>query len=105
MWTDTIDWADNADSQVFCGSETRRDVWGRVSQFLDMLISHSCENIIIVSHSGTLSILFALWLNMDIEVLDKCTIWGKSGGVSFLSEDNDGHHIISKLSDMSYVRE
>ena len=104
VWTGTIDWADTADGQVFRGAETRREVWRRVSQFFDMVLVSSCDNLIIVSHSGTLSILFALWLGMDIELLDKCVFWGKSGGVSFLSE-NDGHRIISRLSDMSYIKE
>ncbi len=105
VWTDTIDWADTADGQVFRGAETRREVWHRVSQFFDMVIAQSSDNFIIVSHSGTLSILFAIWLGMDMELLDKCTFWGKSGGVSFLSEDNNGHRIISRLSDMSYIKE
>lgn len=105
VWTDTIDWADTADGQVFRGAETRREVWHRVSQFFDMVIAQSSDNFIIVSHSGTLSILFAVWLGMDMELLDKCTFWGKSGGVSFLSEDNNGHRIISRLSDMSYIKE
>lgn len=105
VWTDTIDWADTADGQVFRGAETRREVWHRVSQFFDMVIAQSSDNFIIVSHSGTLSILFAVWLGIDTELLDKCTFWGKSGGVSFLSEDNNGHRIISRLSDMSYIKE
>ena len=105
VWTDTIDWADTADGQVFSGAETRREVWNRVSQFLDTVIAQSSDNLIIVSHSGTLSVLFAIWLGIDIELLDKCTFCGKSGGVSFLSEDGDGHRIISRLSDMSYIRE
>lgn len=105
VWTDTIDWADTADGQIFSGAETRREVWHRVSQFLDTVIAQSSDNLIIVSHSGTLSVLFAIWLGVDIELLDKCTFWGESGGVSFLSEDSDGHRIISRLSDMSYIRE
>lgn len=105
VWMDTIDWADTADGQVFSGAETRREVWHRVSQFLDTVIAQSSDNLIIVSHSGTLSVLFAIWLGIDIELLNKCTFWGKSGGVSFLSEDSDGHRIISRLSDMSYIRE
>ncbi len=105
VWADTIDWADTADGQVFRGAETRREVWHRVSQFFDMVIAQSSDNFIIVSHSGTLSVLFAIWLGTDMELLDKCTFWGKSGGVSFLSEDNNGHRIISRLSDMSYIKE
>lgn len=70
-----------------------------------MVIAQSSDNFIIVSHSGTLSVLFAVWLGIDMELLDKCTFLGKSGGVSFLSEDNNGHRIISRLSDMSYIKE
>lgn len=105
VWTDTIDWADTADGRVFCGAETRQEVWHRVSCFVDTVIAQSGDNLILVSHSGTLSILFSIWLGMDLETLNKCTFWGKSGGVSFLCEDAGGHHIISRLSDMSYIKE
>ena len=105
VWTGTIDWANTADGQVFIGAETRREVWNRVSQFVDAVIDSSRDNMIIVSHSGTLSVLFAIWLGIDMALLDKCTFWGKSGGVSFLSEDNEGHRIISRLSDMAYIKD
>ena len=105
VWPDTIDWANTADGQVFRGAESRRDVWNRVSKFHQNVIASSHDNLIIVSHSGTLSILFALWLGMDIESLDKCNFSGKAGGVSFLNEDDAGHHIISRLGDMSYIQE
>ena len=62
------------------------------------------ENIIIVSHDGTLSVLYALWLGMDIEMLNKCNLSGKTGGVSVLQEDDDGNRIIARLNDMSYMR-
>lgn len=105
VWADTIDWADTADGQVFCGAESRREVWRRVSHFVNTVVSQSSDNLILVSHSGTLSVLFAIWLGMDLESLDNCTFWGKSGGVSFLHENTDGRHIISRLSDMSYIIE
>ena len=105
VWTNTIDWADTADGRVFCGAESRQEVWRRVSCFVNTVIARSCDNLILGSHSGTLSVLFSIWLGMDLETLNKCTFWGKSGGVSFLREDADGHHIISRLSDMSYIRE
>ena len=50
----------------------------------------------------TLSILFAIWLNIDIQSLDKSVIWGKAGGVSILLDDGE-HRMISKISDMSYI--
>lgn len=105
VWADTIDWADTADGRVFCGAESRREVWHRVSCFVDTVLAQSCDNFILVSHSGTLSVLFSIWLGMDLEALNKHTFWGESGGVSFLREDTDGRHIISRLSDMSYIKE
>lgn len=50
-------------------------------------------------------ILYALWLGIDIEMLNKCNLSGKTGGVSVLKEDYDGNHIIARLNDMSYVKE
>lgn len=102
VWSGTIDWASSADGRLFNGAETRRDLWNRVLRFYNEIVVPSNKNLIIISHSGTLSVLFAIWLNLSLESLDTSVIWGKSGGVSILLEDN-GHHIISKLSDMSYV--
>ena len=61
------------------------------------------ENFILVSHDGTLSILFALWLGLEPEMLERCGLSGKAGGVSFLREDEAGHRIIDRLNDMSYI--
>ena len=102
VWSGTIDWASSADKRLFNGAETRRDLWNRVLQFYNEIVVPSDKNLIIISHSGTLSVLFAIWLNMSLESLNNSVIWGKSGGISVLLED-DGHHIISKLSDMSYM--
>ena len=104
VWEGTIDWACTADGQVFRNAETRRDVWNRVLQFYNDVIVPSEKNLIIVSHSGTLSILFAIWLGMDIHSLDQAAIWGKAAGVSFLLDDGE-HRMISKISDMSYIND
>lgn len=104
VWEGTIDWTCTADGQVFRNAETRRAVWNRVFQFYNDVIVPSEKNLIIVSHSGTLSILFAIWLGMDIHSLDQTAIWGKAGGVSILLDDGE-HHMISKLSDMSYIND
>ena len=62
-------------------------------------------NAMLVVNEVTESILYALWLGMDIEMLNKCNLSGKTGGVSVLQKDNDGNHIIARLNDMSYVKE
>ena len=104
LWPGTVDWAASADGRVFNGAETRREVWNRVSEFYKQFIVPSNENVIIVSHDGTLSIFYALWLGMSIDMLDRIHLSGKSGGVSFMYEDNAGNHILAKLNDMSYIK-
>jgi len=104
LWPGTIDWPEHADEMPFPGAESRQDVWNRLSAFLDTLLSQSVETCILVSHSGTLSILFALWLGMYIHDTDHCLLAGKAGGVSELLEDDAGHRILVRLNDLSYIR-
>ena len=104
VWQGTIDWAKSVYDKPFVGAESKADVWNRLSKFLNEILVQT-DDIILVSHDGTLSILYALWLGMDIEMLNKCNLSGKTGGVSVLKEDYDGNHIIARLNDMSYVKE
>ncbi|GAA0086403.1 hypothetical protein UT300007_28430 [Clostridium sp. CTA-7] len=69
-----------------------------------MILSDKHENIIIVSHGDTLSIFNAMWLGLDVSMLNKCELFGMAGGISFLSETKDGKRIIKRLSDMSYLK-
>ncbi|MBQ3507636.1 MAG: histidine phosphatase family protein [Clostridia bacterium] len=104
VWPGTKDWAETVDGRVFACAETKREVAHRVAEFMEKIVAPTNENIIIVSHDGTLSIFFALWLGMDIEMLNRCNLSGKSGGVSILCEDAVGHRIVSRLNDMSFVQ-
>jgi broad specificity phosphatase PhoE len=92
------------DDKMFPDAESRRDVWNRLSPFYKKILSDKNENIIIVSHGDTLSIFNAMWLCLDVEVLNQCDIFGMAGGVSFLYENQDGKHVIKRLSDMSYLK-
>ena len=105
LWPNLLDWAASKNGQVFEGAESRADVWRRVSEFFDKVVIPSEDNLIIVSHDGTLSIFFALWLGLNLDYLDHFNISGKTGGVSMLYEDSAGNHVISSLNDMSYVCE
>ncbi len=62
------------------------------------------ENIIIVSHGDLLSVFNAMWLYMDIEMLNRSDLFGFTGGVSFMLETIDGKRIIKRMSDMSYIK-
>lgn len=41
------------------------------------------ENVIIVSHGDALSIFNAIWLGLDVEMLNKCDLFGKAGGLIY----------------------
>jgi len=92
------------DDRMFSNAESRRDVWNRLKPFYNELLKNEYENIIIVSHGDTLSVLNAMWLGLNIEKLNKCDLFGMAGGVSFMLENADGKHVIKRLSDMSYAR-
>lgn len=104
VWQGTIDWAKSVYDKPFVGAESKADVWDRLSKFLNDVLAETDEDIIIASHDGALSILYALWLGMDIEMLNKCNLSGKTGGVSVLQEDDDGNRIIARLNDMSHIK-
>src|SRR5471030_2522336 len=78
------------DDKMFSDAESRRDEWERLLPFFNGIISNEHENIIIVSHGDLLSVFNAMWLAMDIEMLNKVELFGFAGGVSFMHESADG---------------
>lgn len=90
------------DDKMFHDAESRKDVWNRLLPFYNQIMHSESKNIIIVSHGDTLSIFNAMWLGMDVNMLNKCDLFGRAGGVSFMHESSDGKHVIFRLSDMSY---
>lgn len=97
------DWK-TVDEKPFTGAESKREVWDRLFNFQNQIMENTENNIIIVSHSGTLSVFYALWLGLDVEMLNKCDFSSDSGGVSFMQENTDGKRIINRLNDLSYIR-
>ena len=100
----TITWEKTIDDKAFKGAESRRETWNRVRPFLDEILNSVEENIIIVSHGDTLSLFNAMWIGLNVEMLNQCDLFGMTAGVSFLHENADGKRIIRRLSDMSYSR-
>lgn len=103
VWPGTIDWGETIDDKPFEGCESKREVWERLTEFIKMIMSSDDDNIIIVSHDGTLSILFIMWLGLNVETLNESNLSGKKAGVSFLREDEKGNRIIDRLNDLSYI--
>ena len=92
------------DDRLFPSAESRRDEWNRLEPFFKEIMASDNEYIIIVSHGDLLSVFNAMWLELSAESLEKSEMFGLSGGVSFLFENNDGKRFIKKLSDMSYIK-
>lgn len=90
------------DDRPYNGAESKRDVWRRLSGFLDQAMAGEEENLIVVSHGGTLAVFYALWLELDIEMLNRCNLSSSAGGVSFMHEDARGMRVITRLNDLSY---
>ena len=93
------------DDRMFSDAESRRDEWHRLLPFFNELMINEYENIIIVSHGDLLSVFNAMWLGMDIEMLNKGEMFGLAGGVSFMQENAEGKRFIKRMSDMSYIKE
>ncbi len=91
------------DDRLFSDAESRRDEWNRLKPFFDEIMSNGEENIIIVSHGDLLSVFNAMFLKLSVDSLNSSEIFGLSGGVSYMFENNEGKRFIKKLSDMSYI--
>ncbi|MCH5348485.1 MAG: histidine phosphatase family protein [Oscillospiraceae bacterium] len=92
------------DDRLFSDAESRRDEWNRLKPFFDAIMSDDSENIIIVSHGDLLSVFNSMFLGLDVESINNGEIFGLSGGVSQMFENNDGKRFIKRISDMSYIR-
>ena len=92
------------DDRLFSDAESRRDEWNRLLPFFKEIMESEDENIIIVSHGDLLSVFNTMFLGLDIETLNNVEVFGLSGGVSRMFENNEGKRFIKKISDMSYIQ-
>ena len=94
----------NVDDKMFSDAESRRDEWNRLRPFFDEIMNSKDESIIIVSHGDLLSVFNMMWLGLEVEMLNQFELFGLSGGVTVMTENNDGKRIIKKMSDLSYIK-
>jgi len=90
------------DDKQYDGAESKRELWNRLAGFENEIMARPEENIIVVSHGVSLGIFHALWLGLDVEMLNKCGLSGGSGGVSFMREDADEKRVIDRIGDHSF---
>ena len=91
------------DDRMFSDAESRRDEWNRLKPFFDEAMASDDENIFIVSHGDLLSVFNMMFLGLGVEAINTGEIFGFSGGVSYMFENDEGKRFIKKISDMSYI--
>ena len=88
------------DDRPFPGAESWREFWDRVTELRDRILADEAENIILVSHGGTLTVWHQVWRGFAIQNHP----FGSAGGVSFMHEEAGGKRVITRLNDPSYIR-
>ncbi len=92
------------DDRMFSDAESRRDEWNRLRPFFDEMMSSKEDNIIIVSHGDLLSVFYTMFLGLSVETINAGEIFGLTGGVSHMFENEEGKRFIKRISDMSYIK-
>ncbi len=72
------------DKQLWQGAETPRELYTRMSRFIDEYLINNTEDIVIVSHGIAIGYLISAWLKIAPDTLDKVFIKGNAGGISTL---------------------
>ncbi|MDF2686963.1 MAG: phosphoglycerate mutase family protein, partial [Clostridia bacterium] len=83
-------------------AETNAEMYERISGFVDMLEKSEDENIIVVAHGACLQMFAARWLKLSVKIMENTSIFGSSGGVSFMSERKDLVRVLNVWNDTSY---
>ena len=91
------------DDRLFSDAESRRDEWNRLKPFFDEIMANDEENIILVSHGDLLSVFNVMFLEMDVEAINTCELFGLAGGVSYMFVNDEGKRFVKRISDMSYL--
>jgi 2,3-bisphosphoglycerate-dependent phosphoglycerate mutase len=76
------------DHRPFNGAESRRDVGTRAHNFMDGLLKHQDENVIVVTHGFFTSFIIMAWMEIPVEHMGYGEFQGKSGGVALLTEND-----------------
>ena len=91
----------DVDFAYFNGAETWREFWNRVMNLQNDILADEAENIILVSHGGTLAVWHQTWLGTEIHMPK----FVKAGGVSFYQINENNERIVKRHNDFTYIGE
>lgn len=82
-------------------AESTRDHYIRIKPFIDQLLANDEENIIIVSHGGTASVIHNIFMDLPVEHMNILRIHSGAGSLSKYVVEN-GTRKIYAIGDTSY---
>jgi len=86
------------------GSETRRDVGGRVYRAMERILASPCPYHVIVTHGGALTFVVAAWIGMPLESAGYIAVKSTSGGITHLFQDDVYHNrIIMSINETAHL--
>ena len=92
-----IDW------QPYPNSETWREFYVRVSEYLHHL-SEGCPcTPVVVTHGGTLTNIVGWWLGLDMEAIDRVSFKVAPASLTVLGTSNLGERTIERLNDVNHL--
>ena len=92
-----IDW------QPYPSSETWREFYVRVSEYLHHLSEGCSCTPVVVTHGGTLTNIVGWWLGLDMETLDRVSFKVAPASLTVLGTSNLGERTIERLNDVNHL--
>lgn len=92
------------DKQDWPGSERPRDLYHRMSAFIQKYIVNAKKDLVIVSHGVAISYLISSWLGIAPEMLPNTYLKGNAGGISCISMNQLGQKTLTLFNNTSFLR-
>lgn len=92
------------DHRLFDEGESWGEFYNRVSDTMNKILKkENGNNLIIVTHGGTLGYIVAWWLEFDPQMLNKAHFQADVGAITKLGQNNLKQNTLIKFSDTSHL--
>lgn len=92
----------DVDRKVFKDEQSVREHYNQLKLFLDKIIASDDDKIIFVSHGGSLSVFNTMFLNLEVEYMNKINMHTGAGTISKYIINDDDIRLIRALGDTRY---
>ena len=91
------------DKPLWTDAETPRELYNRVSSFIEDKLHDTDKDVVIVSHGIAIGYLISSWLGIKVEQLGSSFIKGNAGGVSCLTVNQLGQRTLTLFNTTSHL--